>query len=137
MALLICTDTCILLECSSNHIFVMGILQYTTLLPIFCVSLPLPPTHIWAHLMFYVLAMSSLCLFATGYTRVDLKALELGKEELHVLDLKLKALIMDCSHFIDLVQQLLACSSCTLLQLHLHSPLYCPSSHLLCLHGHT
>ena len=42
---------------------------------------------------------------ATGYTP---KALELGKEELHVLKLKLKALIMDCIHFIDVVQQLLA-----------------------------
>ena len=47
---------------------------------------------------------------ATGNTRTDLKALELGKEELHVLELKLKALIMDCIHFIDVVQQLLACS---------------------------
>ena len=47
---------------------------------------------------------------ATGYTRTDLKALRLGKEELHVFELKLKALIMDCIHFIDVVQQLLACS---------------------------
>ena len=39
---------------------------------------------------------------------MDPKALELGKEELHVLELKLKALIMDCIHFIDVVQQLLA-----------------------------
>ena len=39
---------------------------------------------------------------------MDPKALELGKEELHVLKLKLKALIMDCIHFIDVVQQLLA-----------------------------
>ena len=45
---------------------------------------------------------------AAGYTRTDLKGLELGKEELHVLELKLKALIMDCIHFIDVVQQLLA-----------------------------
>ena len=36
---------------------------------------------------------------------MDPKALELGKEELHVLKLKLKALIMDCIHFIDVVQQ--------------------------------
>ena len=39
---------------------------------------------------------------------MDLKALELGKEELHVLERKLKALIMDCIHFIDVDQQLLA-----------------------------
>ena len=52
--------------------------------------------------------MLSLCLFATGYTCTDLKAIELGKEELHVLELKLKALIMDSIHFIDVVQQLLA-----------------------------
>ena len=43
-----------------------------------------------------------------GYTRTDLKGLELGKEELRVLELKLKALIMDCIHLIDMVQQLLA-----------------------------
>ena len=30
---------------------------------------------------------------ATGYTCIDLKGIELGKEELHVLELKLKALI--------------------------------------------
>ena len=52
--------------------------------------------------------LSPICLFATGYRRVDLKAFELGKEELHVLDLKLKALIMNCICFIDVVQQLLA-----------------------------
>ena len=49
---------------------------------------------------------SALC--AAGYTRTDLKGLELGKEELRVLELKLKALIMDCIHLIDMVQQLLA-----------------------------
>ena len=45
---------------------------------------------------------------ATGYTRTYLKVLRLGKKELHVLELKLKALIMDCIHVIDVVQQLLA-----------------------------
>ena len=45
---------------------------------------------------------------ATGYTCTDLKAIELGKEELHVLELKLKALIMNCIHFINVGQQLLA-----------------------------
>ena len=39
---------------------------------------------------------------------MDPKALELGKEELHVLELKLKALIMDCVYSIDVMQQLLA-----------------------------
>ena len=48
---------------------------------------------------------------AAGYTRTDLKDLELSKEELHVLELKLKALIMDCIHFIDVVQQLLGAST--------------------------
>ena len=48
---------------------------------------------------------------ATGYTHTDLKAIELVEEELHVLELKLKALIMDCIHFIDVVQQLLAAST--------------------------
>lgn len=55
---------------------------------------------------FLTCPFSALC--AAGYTRTDLKGLELGKEELHVLELKLKALIMDCIHFIDVVQQLLA-----------------------------
>ena len=45
---------------------------------------------------------------ATGYTCTDLKAIQLVKEELHVLELKLKTLIMDCIHFIDVVQQQLA-----------------------------
>ena len=58
----------------------------------------------------YCVPVCPSCI-AAGYTRTDLKDLELSKEELHVLELKLKALIMDCIHFIDVVQQLLGAST--------------------------
>ena len=62
---------------------------------------------------------------ATGYTHTYLKALRLGKEELHVLELKLNALIMDSIHFIDLVQQLLATDTRPFI------PIFCVSMPLL------
>ena len=64
-------------------------------------------TRMWCS---YCVPVCPSCI-AAGYTRTDLKDLELSKEELHVLELKLKALIMDCIHFIDVVQQLLGAST--------------------------
>ena len=75
--------------------------------------LPAPPTLPFTHPhmatpdtlhLSHVISMP----VATGYTHTYLKALRLGKEELHVLELKLNAVITDSIHFIDLVQQLLA-----------------------------
>ena len=111
MALLTCTDTCTAgVQLSFDLCHVHSPLYYP-----FPMCLPAPSTLPLTHphtttpdtLHFsHVISMP----VATGFTRTDLKALRLGKEELHVLELKLKALIMDCIHFIDVVQQLLACS---------------------------
>ena len=117
MALLTCTDTCtagVQLKSYLCHVYSSLYCRSSHLL-----CLPAPPTHppphphmatpnvlCFSHLIPYSLAMLRISMpVATGYTCTDLKALELTHAAPQ--EVKLKALIMNCIHFIDVVQQLL------------------------------
>ena len=87
---------------------------FSTVLPFYpCVSLPLPPsllpTHTRPHLIPYTLAMLSLCLLPQGTHAQTWKPLSWARRSCMCWSWSWRHWsCMDCIHFIDVVQQLLA-----------------------------